>query len=70
VDRSRERLGTSDRGIIQLRKMYLSAIQAVQEGREPKGVIRDAARHRVIRLPRTNQIGRTDAELAVSFMEP
>lgn len=69
VDRSRERLGTSDRGIIQMRKMYLDAIKAVQDGRDPKGVVRDPAKMKIIRLPRTNQVGRTEAELELSYAD-
>ncbi len=56
VDRSRERLGWSDRGMIMLRKMYMQAIQDVQEGREPKGIRRDAAADPVITLPPANTI--------------
>lgn len=40
-DRSREFLGTSDRGILLWRKMAFDAIAAVQAGRDPQGVIRD-----------------------------
>ena len=69
VDRSRERLGTSDRGIIQLRRVYMEAIVAVQEGRDPKGVCRDPAERKIFRLPRTNQIGRTPEELVASYLE-
>ncbi len=69
ADRSREKLGTSDRGIVQLRKMYMEAIKAVQEGRDPKGVMRDPAKATVVRLPRTNQIGRTEDELTISYAE-
>ncbi len=36
----RERLGTSDKGVILIRKIILSAIKAVQENRSPKGVLR------------------------------
>ena len=69
ADRSCEKLGTSDRGIIQLRKMYLEAIEAVSEGRDPKGVMRDASKAPVVRLPRTNTIGRSEEELAISYAE-
>ncbi|HEY3116382.1 MAG TPA: hypothetical protein VGK54_06550, partial [Chloroflexota bacterium] len=40
-DRTNELLGTSDMSIVAGRKLLLKAIQAVQEGREPPGVIRD-----------------------------
>lgn len=42
VDRTIERLGTTDRGIIQLRKMVFEGIAAVEAGRDPAGVIRGA----------------------------
>jgi len=32
-------LGTSDKGVILLRKIILNGIRAVQDGRVPKGVI-------------------------------
>lgn len=36
----REQLGTSDKGVILIRKVILNAIKAVQENRSPKGVLR------------------------------
>ncbi len=69
VDRTRERLGTSDGGVIRLRKMHMDAIKAVMAGRDPKGVVRDPAKQKVIRFARTNQIGRTEAELKVTHAE-
>jgi phenylpropionate dioxygenase-like ring-hydroxylating dioxygenase large terminal subunit len=35
----KELLGTSDRGVILLRKLILDGVKAVQEGRRPKGVL-------------------------------
>ncbi|HZT08260.1 MAG TPA: hypothetical protein VFC51_14645, partial [Chloroflexota bacterium] len=40
-DRTKERLGASDMSIVAGRKLLLRAIRAVQDGREPPGVIRD-----------------------------
>ncbi|MFT5539243.1 MAG: 5,5'-dehydrodivanillate O-demethylase [Alphaproteobacteria bacterium] len=40
-DRTRETLGTSDSGIIQYRRLLDEQIKAVEEGRDPLGVIRD-----------------------------
>ena len=40
-DRERERLATSDRGIIMLREMMQREIAKVQKGLEPIGVVRD-----------------------------
>ncbi len=39
LDRRREQLATSDKGVILIRKIILNAIQAVQEKRTPKGVL-------------------------------
>ena len=41
TDRAREHLGTSDAGIALFRRLLREQIKEVQEGREPKGVIRD-----------------------------
>ncbi len=43
-DRTRENLATSDRIIIQARRQLLEAIKAVEEGHEPRGVVRDPAK--------------------------
>ena len=40
-DRATEHLGYTDRGIIALRKLMLQAIDDVQAGRDPLGVVRD-----------------------------
>jgi 5,5'-dehydrodivanillate O-demethylase len=39
IDRRKEQLATSDRGVILLRKLILDGIRTVQEGRLPKGVL-------------------------------
>jgi phenylpropionate dioxygenase-like ring-hydroxylating dioxygenase large terminal subunit len=39
IDRRREQLGASDKGVILLRKIILGEIRAVQAGRPPKGVM-------------------------------
>jgi nitrite reductase/ring-hydroxylating ferredoxin subunit len=39
-----EHLVTSDKGVLMFRKILRSAILAVQEGRDPKGIVRDPAR--------------------------
>jgi hypothetical protein len=44
ADRSKEHLATSDQGILMLRKMIRDAIDAVAQGRDPIGVIRDTRR--------------------------
>jgi 5,5'-dehydrodivanillate O-demethylase len=51
ADRSRETLGASDQGIALLRRQLFQDIEAVQAGRDPKGVMRDAAANRQVVLP-------------------
>lgn len=51
ADRTRETLGASDRGIAMLRRQLLQDIEAVQAGRDPKGVLRDAAANQRVVLP-------------------
>lgn len=51
TDRSRECLGQSDRGIVMIRRQYLNDIDAVASGRDPKGVMRDAATNHRVPLP-------------------
>jgi 5,5'-dehydrodivanillate O-demethylase oxygenase subunit len=45
ADRTKEHLATSDQGILMLRKMIRQSIDAVQQGKDPIGVIRDATRN-------------------------
>jgi hypothetical protein len=44
VDRTKERLGVSDSYIIQVRRFLLKALQDVEAGKAPPGVIYDAAK--------------------------
>jgi hypothetical protein len=48
ANRAAETLGTSDGGIILLRKIIMDGIKAVQEGRDPKGVWHDPAMDRIL----------------------
>ena len=56
MDRAREHLGTSDRGVIMIRKTLLEAIKAVEEGHDPPGVTRDPANDPMLKLPDANVI--------------
>jgi 5,5'-dehydrodivanillate O-demethylase oxygenase subunit len=47
-DRTRERLGTSDRGIVLLRKILREQMALVQRGEEPSGVMRGPEWERII----------------------
>jgi 5,5'-dehydrodivanillate O-demethylase len=44
-DRTTERLGSSDKGIILYRNLLLEQIEKVERGEDPMGVIRDPARN-------------------------
>ena len=43
ADRTQEHLGSSDRGILMMRKRFLSDLEAIERGEDPKATIRDAA---------------------------
>jgi len=51
ADRSEEHLATSDRGILLQRKRFLSDLEAVARGEDPKAIIRDPEINRCVRLP-------------------
>ena len=52
-DRTTERLGTSDKGVILFRNLLLEQIEKVERGEDPMGVVRDPARNeRFIRIAR------------------
>jgi 5,5'-dehydrodivanillate O-demethylase oxygenase subunit len=48
ADRTKEHLATSDQGILMMRKMVRDAIEAVQQGKDPLGVIRDSRDNKLI----------------------
>ena len=45
ADRTRERLTSSDRGIIMLRGVMFREMKKVQQGQDPMGIIRDPAKN-------------------------
>ena len=51
ADRTKEKLGLSDRGIQMLRKQLLKDVAAVKGGEDPKGIIRDPAKASNVQLP-------------------
>lgn len=59
TDRGREHLAVSDKGIIMFRRMVLKQIEAVEQGRDPIGVLREP--HDVINF-RVEQIDRDTGE--------
>ena len=55
-DRWNEHLGETDSGIITLRKRLLDDIRVVEDGGDPKGILRDPARNDRIYLPRSSRL--------------
>lgn len=55
ADRTKERLGAGDRGIVMVRRKLLEEMQNVANGQEPKGLIRDPAKNVRVELPMANQ---------------
>jgi 5,5'-dehydrodivanillate O-demethylase oxygenase subunit len=55
TDRTQERLGVGDEGIILLRKLLKEQIENVQNGRDPMGLIRDPEKNRIIEFNVINE---------------
>ncbi|HLF78848.1 MAG TPA: hypothetical protein VJB57_15320, partial [Dehalococcoidia bacterium] len=51
VDRSQERLGESDRGVIMFRDLLKRQLRVVEDGGEPMNVVRDPAQNVRINVP-------------------
>lgn len=51
ADRTRERLGASDQGIVMMRRRFFEELARLGEGGDPKGVMRDPARNVRVPLP-------------------
>jgi len=51
-DRTTERLGTSDKGVILYRSILLDQIEKVERGEDPMAVLRDPEKNHMIRVPR------------------
>lgn len=56
-DRSKENLGVSDRGLVLFRRMLKEQIEAVQNGQDPLGTIRDPKENKTIVIPVTRSDG-------------
>jgi 5,5'-dehydrodivanillate O-demethylase len=56
ADRSKEKLGASDRGIVMMRRRFFEEMDRLaQGGGDPKGLIRDPARNLRVPLPTANR---------------
>ena len=51
ADRTKETLGLSDQGIVMLRRRLFADMEAVADGRDPSGLIRDPAKNINVELP-------------------
>ncbi|MEA2642594.1 MAG: 5,5-dehydrodivanillate O-demethylase oxygenase subunit [Chloroflexota bacterium] len=59
MDRTDEKLGASDQGIIFYRKVLVDQLEKVERGEDPLGVLRDPAKNVLIELKRERNTGRT-----------
>jgi 5,5'-dehydrodivanillate O-demethylase len=50
-DRTKEHLGFSDRGVVLLRQRFLADLRALDDGVDPKNVLRDPAMNHRLKLP-------------------
>jgi 5,5'-dehydrodivanillate O-demethylase oxygenase subunit len=55
TDRTQENLGMSDAGIVKMRQRLQRDLTAVDEGRDPLGLIRDLSMNHAVRLPMINR---------------
>lgn len=51
ADRTKERLGASDRGVVMLRRRFLEEMERVAAGQDPKGTLRDPLKNVSVELP-------------------
>ncbi len=56
-----ENLGTSDRGVVLLRRALKKSTQAVAAGRDPANIVRDEAKNHAITTHAWNTVRRPDA---------
>jgi len=58
ADRTKEHLGSSDKGLVMFRQMLRVQIEAVRKGQDPIGVVRDAKKNNIIEF----KVGEMDKE--------
>jgi len=64
ADRTRERLTSSDRGIVMLREVMMREMKRVQQGLDPMGVIRDPSQNTMVDTHLMESIAQGDADEA------
>ena len=62
TDRTKEYLAPSDRGIVQLRRLLLDSIDAIEAGRDPFGILRDPAQNKLITFDAGKTFADTDKD--------
>jgi hypothetical protein len=70
TDRTREFLGTSDRGIMLLRKLLLDSIDAVESGKDPFGLLRDPSLNTIVRFDAQKNFADTDKDSSGNPVHP
>lgn len=66
ADRTREHLGESDRGVVMMRKRFVADLKRIENGLDPKGILRDPDRNERIPLPTSS----TDQRALGSTLSP
>jgi 5,5'-dehydrodivanillate O-demethylase len=71
VDRTREHLGESDRGLLMFRKLLRSQLRVVAEGKDPLNVFREDAAGQTEREPAIEHLnfGQSNADLVRNFVQ-
>jgi 5,5'-dehydrodivanillate O-demethylase oxygenase subunit len=62
TDRTREFLAPSDRAIVQLRRMLLDSIEAIEHGQDPFGLLRDPAQNKMVTFDAGKSFTDTDKD--------
>ncbi len=70
TDRTREFLATSDRGIVTLRKMLLDSVTAVEQGKDPFGLLRDPAMNNIVAFDAQKNFADTDKDFSGHKADP
>ena len=67
ADRPNERLGASDGGLILMRQMMRESLAAVEQGKDPLGIIRDAAKQAICFPQRSSMMQERQADVSYAL---
>ena len=70
TDRTKEFLATSDRGIVLLRKLLLESVEAIEQGKEPFGLLRDPALNKIVLFDAQKSFVDTDKDFSGKPADP